>query len=259
MRLILSGGALFMLACLDPALAQDRSPAAGAPVAFAPVTGLPTPLQSTSGRFSSLNPTKRSSCSISKVTGRVVSPHLIMVNENFCGKGQSGNVLVNVEFANAGDAAQMVVGKQVTLAANFKDAEESRTSQFYANYLIAEKARLVDAGTNTPPTSAFTSYMICQPPELDALAGKLGSELCVQSTLVQNLAATAPALQAAARAPVKVAAEDDVPGDPNAIVCRQDLERSDVHLSSIACARGSYWDWYRSKWRDHLYFAAAPP
>ena len=256
MRVILAGGALILLVCHAPALAQSP---AGAPVAFAPVTGLPTPLQSTSGRFSSLNPTKRSSCSVSKVSGRVVSAHLVMVNENFCGKGQSGNVLLNVEFANPADAAQMAVGRHVTLAANFKNAEEDRTSQFYANYLIAEKARLVDISANTPPEPAFTSYMICQPPELDALAAKLGGELCVQSTLVQALATTGPALEAASRAPVKVAVEDDVPGDPNAIVCRQDLERSDIHLHSIACARGSYWDWYRSKWRDHLYFAAAPP
>jgi len=240
-----------------PALAQNAS--AGAAVAFPQVTAAPLPLQSTSGRFSSLNPSKRVSCGYtSKVSGQVVSPHLIMTPESFCGRGQSGNVLVNIEFANPADAAQMVVGRRVTIAAAFKNAEENRTDQFYANYLIAEKARLVEADPPAAPASAFTSYMICQPPELDTLAGKLGTELCVQNTIVANLAATGPALETAARAPVQTAA-DTVSGDPNAITCRPDRERSDIHLSSIACARGSYWVWYESKWRDHLYLAAAPP
>src|SRR5262249_42378402 len=120
----------------------------------------------------------------------------------------------------------------------------------------AEKARLVEADPLAAPAPAFTSYMICQPPELDTLAGKLGTELCVQNTLVTNLAATSPALEAAARAPMQ---PDTVSGDPNTITCRLDREHSDIPLSSIACARGSYWAWYESKWRDHLYLAAAPP
>ena len=240
------------------ALAQDGA-LGGPPVDFPQVTGTPIPLQSVSGRFSSLNPVNRHNCPNRQVSGRVVSTRLIMVNEMDCGRGQSGNVLVNVELSNPADAAQMVVGRQVAITATFQNAEEGRTSRFYANYLIAAKARLVDADPPTAPAPPFTSYMICQPPELDKLAGQLGSELCVQSTIVANLTATAPALETAARAPVKVASMDDVSGDPNAIACVADRERSDIHLSSIACARGSYWDWYNTKWRDRLYFTPAPP
>ena len=251
MKFPLSIAALFFLLCPAP-LCQVQAQNAP-PVAFPQVTGLPTPLWSSSGRFSSLNPVNRTSCPNRRVTGRVVSASLIMVAEGFCGRGRSGNVLVNVELANPADAAQMVVGRRVTIAAAFKNAEEGRTEEIYANYLIAEKAILVSAEPRRTPSPAFTSYMICQPPELDALAGQIGRELCVQNTLVENLAVTGPALEQAARAPAAVS------GDPNAIVCQPDLERSDLHLSSITCARGSYWAWYDSKWRDYLFETPAPP
>jgi len=250
MRLILAAAALPMLFHSTALAAQ-----AGGPVAFAQVTALPIPLQSISGRFSSLNPVNRRNCPTKQVTGRVVSAHLIMVSESFCGPGQSGNVLVNVAFANPADTAQMVVGRGVTITASFKSAEEDRTSVFYAKYLIAEKAKLVAADPPAAPAPAFTSYMICQPPELDALAGKLGGELCVQNTILANLAVTGAALETAARAPASAADS----GDPNAIICLRDLERSDIHLSAIACARGSYWGWYQTKWRDYLFSTAAPP
>jgi hypothetical protein len=175
-----------------------------------------------------------------------------MVGEGFCGRGRSGNVLVNVELANPADAARMVAGRQVTISAAFKNAEEARTDEFYANYLIAEKAAIVAAGPLPAPAPAFTSYMVCQPPELDALAQKLGTELCVQNTLLES--GWAAALEQAARAPSSAAS-----GDPNAIICRPDQERSDLNLPAIACARGSYWAWYESKWRDYLLAAAAPP
>jgi len=247
---------LLTLSC--PALAQVSAPA-GPPVAFPQVTAVPIPLQSISGRFSSLNPTKRLNCPNKEVVGRVVSASLIMVDERFCGRGQSGNVLVNVQFNNPADAVQMVVGRRVAIKAAFKTAEESRTAEFYANYLIAEKAELVDADPRAAPAPAFTSYMICQPPELDALSGQLGSELCVQNTIVANIAVTGPALEAAARSPANVSPTNDESDDPNAITCRRDLERSDIHLSSTACARGNYWAWYKAKWRDRLYWTPAPP
>lgn len=252
MRLILAAGALSLLCA--PVLAQVGAP--GSPVAFAPVTAVPIPLQSTSGRFSSLNPTNRRNCPNKQITGRVVSARLIMVDETSCGRGQSGNVLVNVELNNPADTAQMVVGNRITITAAFKSAEEARTDRFYADYLIAEKAKLVAANPRAAPAPAFTSYMICQPPELDALAGQLGRELCVQSTL---LAANRPALEAAARAPANLSPTDEVSGDPNAIICRPDFERSDLHLSALACARGSYWIWYEAKWRYRLFWTFAPP
>jgi hypothetical protein len=240
-------GAFLLL--IAPAVAQNPPS-----VAFPEVTGVPEPFLSSSGRFSSLSPAGRTACPNRRVTGRVVSARLIMVEEGFCGRGRSGNVLVNVLLADPAEAAQMVPGRRVTLAADFKDAEEARTPDIYANYLIAEKARIVSAAPQPMPAPAFTSYMICQPPELDAMAAKLGTEFCVQNTLLADLAAAAPALEAAARAPSAAPG-----GESGAIVCRPDTERSDLHLSALACARGSYWAWYDSKWRDYRFAAAAPP
>ena len=258
MRLTLAGGALLLLVCPITALGQEGG-RGGPPVAFPQVTAVPLPLQSTSGRFSSLNPTNQRNCSNKKVSGRVVSTRLIMVSERFCGEGLSGNELVNVELSNPADAVQMVVGRRVVITAAFKSAEEPRSAEFYANYLIAEKAKLIDADPRAAPLPAFTSYMVCQPPELDALAGKLGSELCVQNTIVANLTVTGPALETAARTPANTSPADEVSGDPNAIACILDKERSDIHLPAIACARGSYWRWYQAKWRDRLFLTPAPP
>jgi hypothetical protein len=247
--------------CSAPALAQaDALP--GPPVAFAPVTGVPIPLQSASGRFSSLNPLNQHNCPYKKVTGRVVSPRLIMVDELDCGRPGHDNVLVNVQFSNPADAAQMVAGRRVTITATLKSAEEDRDPVFVAEFLIAEKAQLVAGDLrdrSVPPGQPFTSYMMCQPPELDALATRLGKELCVQNTLVENLAITGAALETAARAPAKLAPQDTMPGDPKAISCRLDPGVSDRHLPAIACARNSYWVWYKAKWHDPLSATPAPP
>jgi len=252
-------GALLPMLVFCSAHALAQAGALAGPVAFAPVTGVPIPLQSASGRFSSLDPPNRLNCPFSKVTGRVVSPRLIMVNEMSCGRQGHNNVLVNVQLSNPADAVQMVTGRHVTIAARFKSALEDRDPRFYAEFLIAEKAELVTLDRSAPPAQAFTSYMVCQPPELDALATQLGHELCAQSTLVANLPVTGRALETAARAPANASPEDTVSGDPNAITCRLDPQRSDRHLPAIACARGSYWVWYKAKWRDPLSSTPAPP
>lgn len=246
---------------LAPVLAEDGASAAPS-VAFPQVTAAPIPLQSASGRFSSLNPLNQHNCPYKKVTGRVVSPRLIMVDELDCGRPGHDNVLVNVQFSNPADAAQMVAGRRVTITAKLKSAEEDRDPVFVAEFLIAEKAQLVAGDPrdrSDPPVQAFTSYMMCQPPELDALATRLGKELCVQNTLVANLAITSAALEAAARAPAKLAPQDTMPGDPEAISCRLDPGVSDRHLPAVACARGSYWAWYKEKWHDPLSSTPAPP
>ena len=155
----------------------------------------------------------------------------------------------------------MVTGRHVVIAARFKRAEEDRDDTFVAGFLIAENAWLVAGDRidpSAPPAKAFTSYMICQPPELDALAELLGRDLCVQSTVVANLAGMAPALERAARLPEKLSPEDAIPGDPEAISCRLDPGVSYRSLSAIACARNSYWAWYRHKHRD-LTSTPAPP
>jgi len=246
-----------------PAAALAQTAPAGPPVAFAPVTAAPIPLQSTSGRFSSLNPTGRLNCGHKKVLGRVVSAHLIMMDGRpDCGQGQNYNLLVNVEFTNPADAAQMVAGRRVEISARFRSAQENRTARFFAEYLIADEAELVAGDPidrSAPPPQPFTSYMLCQPPELDGLATKLGGELCVQNTILANLTATVPALETAARAVMEVSPDETVSGDPGTITCRQDPGVSGTRLPATACARNSYWAWYKEKWRDPFYPKPAPP
>src|SRR6186713_2413977 len=138
---------ILVIVALIPTLffcsAQARAQA-GAPMAsFAPVTGVPIPVQSASGRFSSLNPPNRLTCSYQKVTGRVVSPRLILVKEMNCGRPGHDNVLVNVQFRNPADAEKMITGRRVVIAARFKSAEEQRDPLFFAEFLIAENAELV--------------------------------------------------------------------------------------------------------------------
>jgi hypothetical protein len=256
------GGALLLLVCPGLVLAQSGASPAGPPVAFPQVTGIPIPLQSVSGRYSSLSPLNQFNCPYKKVSGRVVSPRLLLVKEMVCGRPGHDNVLLNVRFSNPTDTAEMVVGRRVVITARFKNAEEDRDPVFVAEFLIAENAKLVTGDPIDPssaPAPAFTSYMMCQPPELDRLAGQLGSELCVQSTITANLTATRLALETAAREPAKLSPEDTVPGDPDTISCRLDSGVSDRHLSAIACARNNYWAWYQAKWRDPLSSIAAPP
>jgi hypothetical protein len=260
MKPILVIGALLppLLFCSVHAWAQNGASLPS--VAFAPVMG--DPLLSASGRFSSLTPPNQLSCGSAKITGRVVSPHLIMVKKMDCGRPGHDNVLVNVQFSNPADAAQMVTGRQITITARLKSAEEDRDPLFFAEYVIAEQAKFVGGDRldpSAPPAPAFTSYMMCQPPELDTLAAKLGKELCVQSTVVADVAHTGPALEAAARAPANVSPTDSVPGDPNAISCRLDPKRSDAQLPAIACAKGSYWAWYKEKWPSPWSSTPAPP
>src|ERR1043165_4475716 len=69
--------------CCIQASAQGGA-APGPPVAFAPVTG--GPLLSASGRFSSLTPPNQLGCGHDKITGRVVSPNLMMVKKIDCGR-----------------------------------------------------------------------------------------------------------------------------------------------------------------------------
>ena len=247
--------------CSAYVLGQNSAPAFPS-VAFPQVTGVPIPVQSVSGRFSSLNPLNQLDCPYKKVSGRVVSPRLIMVRDMSCGRPGHDNLLVNVRFSNPADATKMVTGRHVVITARFKIAEEDRDPIFVAEFLIAEKAELVGGDPldrSAPPAQAFTSYMMCQPPELDALASRLGTELCVQNTIVANLSVTGSALEAAARAPAKLSPEDTVSGDTNTISCRFDPGVSDRHLSSVACARNSYWAWYKAKWRDPLSSTPAPP
>lgn len=250
-------GALLLLAGSPPAFAQ-----AGPAVAFPQVTGVPVPLQSVSGRFSSLNPRNQADCPYKRVSGRVVSPRLVLVKDLSCGRPGHDNVLVNILFANPADGAEMITGRRITITGTFKNAEEDRDPVFVAQFLIARNAAFVSGDRidrAAPPPQPFTSYMLCQPPELDALASKLGHELCVQSTIVADLKGWGPSLETAAAAPANIAPQDALPGDPNTIACRLDPGVSDRQLKAIACARGSYWDWYQKKWHDPLSSALAPP
>jgi hypothetical protein len=211
------------------------------------VTGIPAPLQSVSGRFSSLNPLNQVDCPNQEVSGRVVSPSLIQVKQISCGEPVHDSLLVNVKLNNPADAAQMVTGRHVVISGKLISEGDGDPVDF----LIVENAELVaedPIDPSAPPAQAFTSYMMCHPPELDALARQLGSEMCVQNTIVANLAVTGPALETAARGPASVSPEDTVRGDPNAITCRLDHWISDRDLPDIACARNSYWAWYKAEW-----------
>jgi hypothetical protein len=264
---------LLMLFC-PAALAQEGVPAAatetnGPSVAFPPATQpLPNPLLSASGRFSSLNPPNQVVCHNGNVTGRVVSIRLIRVDQFECddygsGLGYRGCCsLMNVELGQPSDAEKMAIGKLVTVKGTFKSAREDHGS-YLVFFIIAENAHVLRGDPfDEPgaPAQPSTSYMICQPPELDTLASRLGRELCVQSTIVANLNVTGPALEAAARAPVPGPPGDAASGDPTAITCRVDPEHSDAHLIAIACARNSYWAWWVGKQQDPVgYGQLAPP
>jgi len=221
-------------------------------------------LQSISGRWNALNPGNRTRCPFTEVTGLAVSTRLILVKELDCGQVfQTANVLVNIELSNPADTVQMVTARRVAVKGVFKIAREYRAAfGGYATYMIAEKAGLVAGDPldrSAPPPPAFTSYMMCQPPEMDALAAQLRSELCVQSTLLENLAATRPALELAVRTPAKLSPGDTVSGDRDAISCRLDPGLSGLHLQAIACARGSYWAWYHAGWNVPSPKTPAPP
>ena len=258
MKFLAAIGAFLPFVCTVSALAQAPG-GAGPSVAFGQVTDVPIPLLSVSGRFSSLNPLDQHNCSDRKISGRVVSSRLILADRVSCGRPGHENLLVNVKLANPADTTQMVPGRHIAVTGRFKVAEEDRDPIFVAEFLIGENVAFA-GGDPVPPSSppAFTSYMMCQPPELDSLAGKLGKDLCVQSSLVANLAATRSALEAAARAPAQISPQDAVAGDPDAISCRLDPGISDRHLTDIACARGSYWAWYHAKWLDPDSSASAP-
>lgn len=264
-RYFAAAALLLLLPFPAPAFAQGTAPAPTTgtndpSVSFPSLTAIPVPYQSISGRWSSLNPPNRSDCPYSRVIGRVVSKRLILAENLGCQPIVPGDRLVNVELGNPADAMQMVRGRRVAISARFVVARERRVPE--AEYFIAEKAKLVAGDPLTAPTSAFMSYMLCQAPELDMLARELGSELCVQSTLAENLSVTGPALETAARMPAKLSPDDTVPGGPDAITCRLDPGISSLHLQAIACARNSYWAWYKINWDSPLSNigrSAAPP
>jgi hypothetical protein len=209
------------------ALAQASAPG-GTSVLLPQVTMRPIPVDSTSGRFSSLNPPNKILCRNDSVTGHVVSPRLIQIDRIGCQQPGGGyalgvmeNVLMNVALATPADRARMITGATVTLKGIFVMAQELHGA-YNVSFLLGGNASIVDS-TPPDPSAApgpMTSYMVCQAPEMDALAQKLGSELCVQSSVLLHLAANDAALEAAAAAP-----DAAVSGDADAISCRHDPER----------------------------------
>ena len=251
MKLHLAISALLLSIC--PALAQDGAPVPAAndqPTHFSPVGQQLPALLSGSGRFSAIDPPNQATCHATSVAGRVVSRNLIYMRDNFdCGGFRGHGMLVNVELADPADAAKMIPGTAIIAQGTIKTAMEKHNG-YTVFFIFVENARANPFGTEVDPTYANFTYMNCQPPELDALAKQLGRELCVQNTLVTNLAATGQALEVAAHAPAKILPGDPVSGDPAAITCRLDPERSDAELSAITCARNNYWVWWRAKWFD---------
>ena len=84
-----------------------------------------------------------------------------------CGEPGHDNLPVNVKLSNPADAVQMVTGRHVVITGRFKSAQEDHDP---VDFLIADSAELVTEDPidpSAPPAQAFTSYMMCQPPELE--------------------------------------------------------------------------------------------
>ncbi len=266
-----------LLVLLSPAvvLAQNGAPSATTGttrpgVTFPPATQpLPAPFLSCSGRFSSLNPPTMDICHNRDVTGQVVTARSIRMGSFACEvSGLASYIdqnldrcIMNVEFSDPGNTSKMVVGKFVEIEGTFIDAFEYH-GRYPVNYLIAKNAKVLSSDLFDEPgasAQAATSFMMCQPPELEALASKLGRELCVQSTLVANLNMIGPALEAAARAPLPGPPRDAASGDPTTITCRIDPEHSDAHLTAVACARNSYGVWWVGKQQNPVGYGQLTP
>jgi hypothetical protein len=188
-------------------------------------------------------------CQNSNVIGHVLTPRLVAVErDRFVCANYGGFADLNVELADPADAAKMIPGTYVIVRGTFISAFEYHGS-YRVVFVIAQQAHITSFGGSSTPVQTNGSVMMCQPPQLDALASKLGHELCVQSSLVTNLDANGAALEAAARAPMAGSAESAAAGDPAAITCRADPEHSDAHLTALACARNNYWAWWVQKQR----------
>jgi hypothetical protein len=261
MTRLLAAVALLLFFYPAAALAQDGAPATAANNQHTrfPSVGQQLPaLLSGSGRFSAINPPNQGACG-TVLSGHVVSRNLIYVRENFeCGGFRGHGMLVNVELADPADAARMIPGTAVIAQGTVKGAHETHNG-YTVYFIFVENARVTSFGSDIDPEYANFNYMNCQPPELDALAKQLGRQLCVQNTLVTNLAATGQELDAATRVPVKMSPGDPVSGDPAAITCRLDPERTDAELSAITCARNNYWVWWRAKWFNPSGISATGP
>jgi len=242
-------------------LAQDKAPAAVLPSISQ------GPLASTSGRFSSLNPRRPLNCLNTSVIGQVVSAGLIQLDQFGC-RGQEfalqqccalTNVLMNVELADARDLPQMIVGRRIEVKADITLAREPHGG-YLVFFLMARNASLLSGDPPRPPAAPFTSYMICQPSELNALARTLGRQLCVQNSVLAILNETGAELEGAARALVQKTPAPSASDENKAITCHEDPERSDADLTDIACARRNYWSWWAMKQRlGQTFTRAAPP
>ena len=106
-----------------------------------------------------------------------------------------------------------------------------------------QQAPPTDRVTAQLPVDAFGSQgesrIVCRPPQLVELAKRMGRNLCVQNSILANLKATGPALEAAARAFAEHRPGNTLSGSPDAISCRQMNQAFTV--SDLTCAQNSYW------------------
>jgi hypothetical protein len=218
-------------------------------------------LQSTSGRFSSINPPNQVTCRNSSVVGRVISNNLIHVDQFDCLEFRTDNgyhgccSLVNVELADPADASKkMIPGRRVIVKGTFKSALEDH-SGYPVNFVFVEAAQVTLFGTDQDPLYANATYIVCQPPQLAALSRQVGHDLCVQSDIIKSLDVIGPALETAARS------LDNSSSGPDAIMCRIDPAHTDAGLlSEETCAFNNYWDWWVLKEHSPLQtFPYRPP
>ena len=234
----------------------------------------PVPVVSTSGRFSSPDPQTKPDrvlfCRKDTVPGRVISDTLVLVPQFQCGNieelGAIGlrltNAVMNVQFSDPTERSKMNVGAGVFINADFVVAFEHHGT-YGVSFLIAKNAALTVGAPPEPstgPARPITSYIVCRAPAMESLSVRLGKEICIQSSLLDQLSTLEPAVEAAAATPVDETPGDSGSAEPNGITCRTDPERTDLRLSTIACARNYYWAWWAKKYAlNERLIQPAPP
>jgi hypothetical protein len=84
--------------------------------------------------------------------------------------------------------------------------------------------------------------IVCEPPQVVKLSKQVNRRVCVQKDILANLREKSPALEVAARSPVKFMREDKLSSDPSAVTCQQTIAEAFSRLSRprLNCAHNSY-------------------
>ena len=149
------------------------------------------------------------------------------------------DVRMKLRLADYNDAFKMKRRTVVRLSGDVHLIRE-RSGSIEGESLTIENARLMQANSFGASPKNFS----CLPPELDALAKRIGQRLCVQNDIMTNLKLTGVALQAAAASPLRSPEVNGLAGDPEAITCRPPEDKKPAaHLRPLPlnCAYNSLW------------------